>query len=60
MTYGQWETAVYLRDFKQRENYVFLGFISMKLEICERKLIVKSNILNDIQDFSYFTRVSQP
>ena len=32
----------------------------MKLEICERKLIVKSNILNDIQDFSYFTRVPQP
>ena len=32
----------------------------MKLEICEGKLIVKSNILNDIQDFSYFTRVPQP
>ena len=52
MTYGQWETAVYPRDFKQRENYGFFGFISMKLEICGRKLIVKSNILNEIQDFS--------
>ena len=60
MTCGQWEIAVYPRDFKQRENYVFLGFISMKLEICERKLIVKSNILNEIQDFSYFTRVPHP
>ena len=60
MTYGQWEIAVYLRDFKQREKFVFLGFISMKLEICERKLIVKSNILNEIQDFSYFTRVPHP